>query len=111
MRLETVQRRLYMSYVSCAAVPKEVRCGVTRTGYAATGGPGTENCANESAAKARSGVFGGNNQDGQRLGGSTGSDSRPCDGAARVEPACERRNLRQRGPVHGRNSRRTGPSR
>jgi len=56
----------------------------------------TEKFANESAAKARSGVFGGNNQDGQGLGGSTGSDSGPCDGAARVEPACERRNLRQR---------------
>jgi hypothetical protein len=51
--------------------------------------------ANESAAKARSAVLGGNNQDEQRRDGSGGSDS-----ATRIEPACERRNLRQRGSVH-----------
>src|SRR6266849_10591694 len=100
MRLETVQRRLYMSYVSCAAVPKEVRCGVTRIGYAATCGPGTENCASESVAKARSSVLGGNNQDEQGCDASNGSGSGPRDSAARIEPACERRNLRRRGSAH-----------
>src|SRR5258708_4012205 len=110
MRRETVKRRIYMvSAVLLSLRRSDV--GPQETGYAESCGPGTEKFANESAAKARSGVFGGNNQDGQRLGGSTGSDSGPCDGAARVEPACERRNLRQRGPVLGRNSRRTGPSR
>jgi cytoskeletal protein CcmA (bactofilin family) len=43
---------------------------------------------NESAAKAHSGVLGGNNQDEQGCDASSGSDSGPRDSAARIEPAC-----------------------
>jgi hypothetical protein len=62
--------------------------------------PEPKNWQNKAAAKARSGVVGGNNQDLQGCDGVSGSDSGPRDSVAWIEPACERRNLGQRGPVH-----------
>src|SRR5712692_10360321 len=98
MRRETVKRRLYMSAVLLSLRRSDV--GPQETGNAASCGPGTEKLANESAAKARSGVFGGNTQDEQGCDASSGSNSGRRDGAAGVEPARERRNLGERGPVH-----------
>ncbi len=74
--------------------------GNKKSHTSASCGPATEKLANESAAKAHSGVLGANNQAEQRCDASSGSDGGPCDSAARIEPACERRNLGQRGPVH-----------
>src|SRR6266851_9621063 len=97
MTPETLQRRLYTSAVLS---PGRFDVEKQETGNAASCGPGTEKFANESAAKARSGVLGGNNQDEQGCDASGRSNSGPRDSAARIEPACERRNLGQRGSVH-----------
>jgi hypothetical protein len=48
--------------------------------------PGTEQFANESAAKVRSVVLGGNNQEKHRCDDSNGSDTGLRDGVAGVEP-------------------------
>jgi hypothetical protein len=44
--------------------------------------------------------WGGNNQDEQGCDASNGSGSGPRDSPARIEPACERQNLRRRGSSH-----------
>src|SRR5258708_39440265 len=96
MRPKTLQRRLYTSAVLS---PGRFDVEKQETGNAASCGPGTEKLASESAAKARSGVLGGNNQDEQGCDSSGGNDNGPRDGAAGVEPARERRNLGERRPV------------
>src|SRR5260370_7575178 len=86
MKRETVKRRLYMSAVLLSLRRSDV--GPQETGYAASCGPGTEKCANESAAKARSGALGGNTQDEQGCRPSTWSDSEPHNSTPGAHPPC-----------------------
>src|SRR5260370_36724954 len=109
MRRETVRRRLYVSAVLLPLRRSDVES--QETGYAASCGPGTEELANESAAEARSGVLGGNNQDEQECRGSSRRGSGPRDSATRIEPAWERRSHRRRGSPDRWLDRRTGPER
>src|SRR5260370_14776858 len=98
MRRETVQSRLYMLAVLLSLRRSDV--GSQKIAYTPSCGAGTEKLAKESAAKARSGVLGGNNQAEQGCDASSGSNSGPHNSADRIGPACARGNLGQRGSVH-----------